>query len=119
MEIELFKTFSLLVETVGSVSLQFICEILDIRDALLFIATQSFFYKDEMNLATDFYIPMTLIQNQEGPRFEPQVKAELKNDIHTYHSRFIPEGVSQIFLRDTHVLQKLLSYEEHCKRDMW
>jgi hypothetical protein len=30
--------------------------------------------------------------------------------IHTYHSRFIPEGVaeiSQIFLRDTHVLQKL------------
>jgi hypothetical protein len=43
--------------------------------------------------------------------------------IHTYHSRFIPEGVaevSQIFLRDTLVLPKLLiSYEEHCKRDMW
>jgi hypothetical protein len=36
--------------------------------------------------------------------------------IHTYHSRFIPEGiaeVSQIFLRDTHVLPKLVSYEEH------
>jgi hypothetical protein len=35
--------------------------------------------------------------------------------IHTYHSRFIPEGVaevSQIFLRDTHVLPKLVSYEE-------
>jgi hypothetical protein len=33
--------------------------------------------------------------------------------IHTYHSRFNPEGVaevSQIFLRDTHVLPKL-SYE--------
>jgi hypothetical protein len=32
--------------------------------------------------------------------------------IHTYHSRFIPEGVaevSQIFLRDTHVLPKLLT----------
>jgi hypothetical protein len=31
--------------------------------------------------------------------------------IHTYHSRFIPEGVaeaSQIFLRDTHVLPKLV-----------
>jgi hypothetical protein len=31
-------------------------------------------------------------------------------DIHTYHSHFIPEGVaevSQIFLRDTHVLPKL------------
>jgi hypothetical protein len=36
------------------------------------------------------------------------------NYIHTYHSRFIPEGVaeaSQIFLRDAHVLLKLLSYE--------
>jgi hypothetical protein len=33
----------------------------------------------------------------------------------TYHSRFIPEGVaeaSQIFLRDTHVLPKLVNYEE-------
>jgi hypothetical protein len=42
--------------------------------------------------------------------------------IHTYHSRVIPEGVaevSQIFLRDTHVLPKLVSYEEHCRRDRW
>jgi hypothetical protein len=42
--------------------------------------------------------------------------------IHTYHSRFIPEGVaevSQIFLRDTHVLPKLVSYEEHYRRDRW
>jgi adenylosuccinate synthase len=42
--------------------------------------------------------------------------------IHTYHSRFIPEGVvevSQIFLRDTHILPKLVSYEKHCKRDRW
>jgi hypothetical protein len=33
--------------------------------------------------------------------------------IHRYHSRFIPEGVaeaSQIFLRDAHVLPKLLRY---------
>jgi hypothetical protein len=40
--------------------------------------------------------------------------------IHTYHSRFIPERVaevSQIFLRDTLVLPKLVSYEEHCRRD--
>jgi hypothetical protein len=40
--------------------------------------------------------------------------------IHTYHSRFIPKGVagaSQIFLRDAHVLPKLLSYEEYCRRD--
>jgi hypothetical protein len=39
--------------------------------------------------------------------------------IHTHHSRFIPEGVaevSQIFLRDTHVLPKLVSYEEHYRR---
>jgi muramidase (phage lysozyme) len=39
---------------------------------------------------------------------------------YTYHSRFIPEGVaevSQIFLRDTYVLPKLVSYEEHCRRD--
>jgi hypothetical protein len=43
----------------------------------------------------------------------------LFNYIHTYHSRFIPEGVaevSQIFLRDTHVLPILVSYEEHCRR---
>jgi hypothetical protein len=42
--------------------------------------------------------------------------------IHTYHSRFIPEGVaetSQIFLRDAHVLPTLVSYEEHCRRDRW
>jgi hypothetical protein len=42
--------------------------------------------------------------------------------IHTYHSRFIPEGVaevSQIILRDTHVLPKLVSYKEHCRRDRW
>jgi hypothetical protein len=34
-------------------------------------------------------------------------------NIKTYHTRFIPEGVaevSQIFLRDTHVLSKLVSY---------
>jgi hypothetical protein len=42
--------------------------------------------------------------------------------IHTYHSRFIPEGVaqvSQIFLRDAHFLPKFVSYEEHCRRDRW
>jgi hypothetical protein len=42
--------------------------------------------------------------------------------IHTYHSHFIPEGVaeaSQIFLRDAHVLPKLLSYDEYCRRDRW
>jgi hypothetical protein len=42
--------------------------------------------------------------------------------IHTYHSRFIPEGVteaSQIFLRDTHVLLQIVSYEKHCSRDRW
>jgi hypothetical protein len=42
--------------------------------------------------------------------------------IHTYHSRFNPEGVagvSQIFIRDTHVLPKLVTYEKHCRRDRW
>jgi hypothetical protein len=42
--------------------------------------------------------------------------------VHTYHSRSIPEGVaevSQILLRDNHVLSKLVSYEEHCRRDRW
>jgi hypothetical protein len=42
--------------------------------------------------------------------------------LYTYHLRFIPEGVaevSQIFLRDTHVLVKLASYEEHCRCDRW
>jgi hypothetical protein len=39
--------------------------------------------------------------------------------IHTYHSRLIPEGVAEathILPRDTHVLPKLLSYEEYCRR---
>jgi hypothetical protein len=42
--------------------------------------------------------------------------------IHTYHSRFIPEGVaeaSQILLRDAHVLPTLLSCEEYCRRHKW
>jgi hypothetical protein len=39
---------------------------------------------------------------------------------HTYIP--LPEGVaevSQIFFRDTHILPKLISYEEHCRRDRW
>jgi hypothetical protein len=47
------------------------------------------------------------------------VKLILHNYIHTYHSRFIPEGVAeafQIFFRVAHVLPKLVSYEEHCRR---
>jgi hypothetical protein len=39
-----------------------------------------------------------------------------------YHSHTIIEGVaevSQIFLREIHVLPKLVSYEEHCRRDRW
>jgi hypothetical protein len=34
--------------------------------------------------------------------------------IHTYHSRFIPEGVAEAsqILRDAHVLPKLFSYYE-------
>jgi hypothetical protein len=42
--------------------------------------------------------------------------------IPTYHSFFIPDGIAevfQIFLRDTHVLTELVSYEEHCRRDRW
>jgi hypothetical protein len=41
---------------------------------------------------------------------------------YTYQSRFFPEGLaeaSQIFLRDAHALQKLLSYEEYYRRDRW
>jgi hypothetical protein len=46
----------------------------------------------------------------------------LDDSIHTYHSRFIPKEVaeaSQIFLRDAHVLPKLLSYEGYCSRNRW
>jgi hypothetical protein len=43
--------------------------------------------------------------------------------INTYiHTHFVPGGiaeVSQIHLRDTYVLPKLVSYEEHCRRDRW
>jgi hypothetical protein len=44
----------------------------------------------------------------------------INHNIHTYHSRFIPKGVaevSQIFLRDTHILPKFISYDEYCRRD--
>jgi hypothetical protein len=37
-------------------------------------------------------------------------------------SHLIPEEVveaSQIFLRDAHVLPKLLNYEEYCRCDRW
>jgi hypothetical protein len=42
-------------------------------------------------------------------QFDFSANAHEIRDIHTYHSRLIPEGVaevSQIFLRDTHVLPK-------------
>jgi hypothetical protein len=42
--------------------------------------------------------------------------------IHTYHSRLVAEGVaevSQIFLRDAHLLPKWHSYVEYCRRDRW
>jgi hypothetical protein len=42
------------------------------------------------------------------------------NVLHTYHLRFIPQGVaeaSRIFLPDARILPKLLSYEEYCIRD--
>jgi hypothetical protein len=70
------------------------------------------------------------LQNQRSRVQDPLVSKGFCNELlpllmsrgclyilHTYHSRFIPEGVaevSQIFLRDTHVLPKLLSYDEHC-----
>jgi hypothetical protein len=50
------------------------------------------------------------------------VQITLYTYIHTYHLRFIPEGAaeaSQTLLRDAHVLPKLLSYEEHGRRDRW
>jgi ABC-type multidrug transport system ATPase subunit len=43
-------------------------------------------------------------------------------NIHTYHARFVPEGVaesSQVLLREAHVLAKLFSYEKYCRRDRW
>jgi hypothetical protein len=52
----------------------------------------------------------------------PHLLGQGDDDHDTYHSRFIPEGiaeVSRIFLRDTHVLPKLVSYEERCRRDRW
>jgi hypothetical protein len=47
-------------------------------------------------------------------------KAQI-TDIHTYLSRLNSGGVTQpqIFLQDTHVSLKQLSYEEYCRRDRW
>jgi hypothetical protein len=58
----------------------------------------------------------------ENTNLEFDAKRFASAYIHTFHSRFIPEGVaevSQIFLRDTHVSPKLVSYEEHYRRDRW
>jgi hypothetical protein len=41
--------------------------------------------------------------------------------IHTYHSRFILQGVTettQIFLPDTHILLKWLSYKKYLAKDV-
>jgi hypothetical protein len=46
------------------------------------------------------------------------IKIGIHTYIHTYHSRFIPEGVaeaSQIFFQDAHLAPKLFSYEKYCK----
>jgi hypothetical protein len=43
---------------------------------------------------------------------------KILHNIHIYHSRFIPEGVaevSQIFLRDTHVLPNLVDRRDSGK----
>jgi hypothetical protein len=51
-----------------------------------------------------------------------RLRLDINTYIHTYHSRFIPEGVaevSQIFFRDTYVLPKLIIYEKHCRRGRW
>jgi hypothetical protein len=47
--------------------------------------------------------------------------AKLSN-LHTFHSRFTPKGVAgayHIYIRNAHVLLKVLCYEEYCSRDMW
>jgi hypothetical protein len=60
------------------------------------------------------------VQPLQGLRTPRAVPDKFTTYTHTYHSRFIPEEVaevSQIFLRDTHVSPKLVSCEEHCRRD--
>jgi hypothetical protein len=54
--------------------------------------------------------------------YQLSIKEKNIDTMHIYHSLFIPEGVaeaSQIFLRDAHVLPKLLSYEEYCRPGRW
>jgi hypothetical protein len=51
-----------------------------------------------------------------------QYPTQIHTYIHTYHSRFIPDGVAevpQIFLRDAHVLPKLFSYEKYSTCNKW
>jgi hypothetical protein len=62
----------------------------------------------EFNTAHNRRISMLGISTDDGTDV-------MKVRYHIYHSRFIPEGVaeeSHIFLRDTHVLPKLVSYED-------
>jgi hypothetical protein len=70
-----------------------------------------------------FYLP-TLTTSKTPTFYQTYLLTYLPNRlyIHTYHSRFISEGVaegSQILLQDAHVLPKLLSYEEYNSRDSW
>jgi hypothetical protein len=63
-----------------------------------------------MELISFILLDRTNIKCQNRPVLPPaQVFYFIGQALHTYHSRFIPEGVaaSQIFLRDAHVLPKL------------
>jgi hypothetical protein len=80
------------------------------------MASKRSFSLSEMDLSA------LIIVRPFKPEIYFQTQPSLKNKMNTYHSRFIPEGlaeVSLIFLRDTHVLPKLVSYEKHCRRDRW
>jgi hypothetical protein len=62
------------------------------------------------------------IGKEAVPTSHYETKMDITKYIHTNHSRFISEGVaeaSQILLQNAHVLLKLLSYEEYCRRDKW
>jgi hypothetical protein len=78
------------------------------------------------NIIKDDYENVTILNDRAksiGFKFKIKTFTLNLNGMYkdTYYSRFILEGLaetSQIFLQDTYILPKLISYEK-CRRDRW
>jgi hypothetical protein len=76
-----------------------------------------FYYKDPFSLHTYFELDLFLLKVFALVFYRTCITLNIYIPL-TLNPRRIAEA-SQIFLRDIHVLPKLLSNEEYCRRDRW